>query len=86
MNVVDSSGWLEYFADGPNADFFEERGAATVLSQIDLSKEGLAGKTRELLENKKKLDDFSENIRKLNKPDAAERIVSEIFKALKHEA
>ena len=24
MNVVDSSGWLEYFADGPNADFFEE--------------------------------------------------------------
>ena len=23
MNVVDSSGWIEYFADGPNADFFE---------------------------------------------------------------
>ena len=22
MNVVDSSGWLEYFADAPNADFF----------------------------------------------------------------
>ena len=22
MNVVDSSGWLEYFASGPNADFF----------------------------------------------------------------
>ncbi len=22
MNVVDSSGWLEYFADGPNASFF----------------------------------------------------------------
>ncbi len=22
-NVVDSSGWLEYFADGPNAEFFE---------------------------------------------------------------
>jgi predicted nucleic acid-binding protein len=22
MNVVDSSGWLEFFADGPNADFF----------------------------------------------------------------
>ena len=22
MNVVDSSGWLEYFADGANADFF----------------------------------------------------------------
>jgi predicted nucleic acid-binding protein len=24
MNVVDSSGWLEYFADGPNAQFFEK--------------------------------------------------------------
>lgn len=22
MNIVDSSGWLEYFADGPNADAF----------------------------------------------------------------
>lgn len=22
MNVVDSSGWLEYFGDGPNAAFF----------------------------------------------------------------
>jgi predicted nucleic acid-binding protein len=22
VNVVDSSGWLEYLADGPNADFF----------------------------------------------------------------
>lgn len=22
MNLVDSSAWLEYFADGPNADFF----------------------------------------------------------------
>jgi predicted nucleic acid-binding protein len=22
VNVVDSSGWLEYFAAGPNADFF----------------------------------------------------------------
>ena len=24
MNVVDSSGWLEYFAEGKNADFFTE--------------------------------------------------------------
>ena len=24
MNVVDSSGWLEYFADGPNAGFFAQ--------------------------------------------------------------
>ena len=23
MNIVDSSGWLEYFADGKNASFFE---------------------------------------------------------------
>ncbi len=24
LNVVDSSGWLEYLADGPNADFFAQ--------------------------------------------------------------
>lgn len=24
MNVVDSSGWLEYFADGPNSGIFAE--------------------------------------------------------------
>ena len=24
MNVIDSSGWLEYFADGANADIFAE--------------------------------------------------------------
>jgi hypothetical protein len=22
MNIIDSPGWLEYFADGPNAPFF----------------------------------------------------------------
>ncbi len=30
MNVVDSCGWLEYFADGPNADFF-----AAAIEQTD---------------------------------------------------
>jgi toxin FitB len=29
MNVVDSCGWLEYFADGPNASFFEPAIQAT---------------------------------------------------------
>ena len=24
MNLIDSSGWLEYFSDGPNADVFTE--------------------------------------------------------------
>ena len=24
MNIVNSSGWLEYFAGGPNAEFFSE--------------------------------------------------------------
>jgi predicted nucleic acid-binding protein len=32
MNVVDSSGWLEYFADGPNAGFF----AASIEAHADL--------------------------------------------------
>lgn len=29
MNVVDSSGWLEYLADGPNAGFFASAVEAT---------------------------------------------------------
>ncbi|MCG3197521.1 MAG: type II toxin-antitoxin system VapC family toxin [Candidatus Omnitrophica bacterium] len=29
MNIVDSSGWLEYFADGPNAAAFARPLAAT---------------------------------------------------------
>lgn len=32
MNVVDSCGWLEYFADGANADFF----APTIESTAEL--------------------------------------------------
>ena len=30
MNLVDSSGWLEFFADGPNASFF-----STPLKNVD---------------------------------------------------
>lgn len=39
MNLVDSSGWLEYFADGPNAPFFApaiEDAAALLVSTINL--------------------------------------------------
>ncbi|MBM3190619.1 MAG: type II toxin-antitoxin system VapC family toxin [Chloroflexi bacterium] len=39
MNVVDSSGWLEYFADGPNADFFAaavENTAGLVVPMISI--------------------------------------------------
>ena len=39
MNVVDSSGWLEYFADGANADFFApaiENVAELVVPSISL--------------------------------------------------
>jgi hypothetical protein len=28
MNLVDSCGWLEYFADGPHADFYSGSHAA----------------------------------------------------------
>lgn len=48
MNVVDSSGWLEYFADGPNAPFFagaiEDLGRLVVptLSILEVFKRVLA--------------------------------------------
>ena len=32
MNLVDSCGWLEYFADGPNADFYAAALETRVLS------------------------------------------------------
>jgi predicted nucleic acid-binding protein len=39
VNVVDSSGWLEYFADGPNAGFFAkpiEKTAELVVPAVSL--------------------------------------------------
>jgi predicted nucleic acid-binding protein len=39
MNIVDSSGWLEYFADGPNASFFSrplQRTADLVVPSLTL--------------------------------------------------
>ena len=39
MNVVDSSGWLEFYADGPNAGFFApaiEKTAELVVPAITL--------------------------------------------------
>lgn len=39
MNVVDSSAWLEYFADGPNASFFApviEKAADLVVPSLTL--------------------------------------------------
>lgn len=39
MNVVDSSGWLEYFANGPNAGFFApavERPAELLVPTLSL--------------------------------------------------
>ncbi len=39
MNVVDSSGWLEYFAEGPNADFFApaiERASELIVPSISI--------------------------------------------------
>ena len=40
MNVVDSSGWLEYFSDGQNANFFAkaiENTAELIVPSISLS-------------------------------------------------
>ena len=39
MNLVDSSGWIEYFTDGKNADFFAraiEKPSELILSSINI--------------------------------------------------
>ena len=52
MNVIDSSGWLEYFIDGDNADFFapvvEDTTNAIVptISIYEVFKRTLQGKNR----------------------------------------
>ena len=45
MNVVDSSGWLEYLADGPNADFF----AKPIITTADLVVPTLSGRSARLI-------------------------------------
>ena len=51
MNVVDSSGWLEYFADDANAEFFappiEDTGSLVVptISLLEVFKKVLGQKT-----------------------------------------
>lgn len=37
MNVVDSSGWLEYLAEGPNADFLLPAGDAQADSETHIA-------------------------------------------------
>ena len=46
MNVVDSSAWLEYFANGPNAEFFApaiEKTTALIVPWLTLYEVGPSG-------------------------------------------
>ena len=60
MNVVDSCGWLEYFANGPNADFFapvieNERGGDERRGEKEMNEEKSdVLRNREKEENKMK--------------------------------
>jgi UDP-N-acetylglucosamine--N-acetylmuramyl-(pentapeptide) pyrophosphoryl-undecaprenol N-acetylglucosamine transferase len=65
-----------------NAKFFQENKAAIVISQKELSPEKLTETIREILNKQEKIQSLSKNIQKLNKPNAAEKIVKEIFAVL----
>lgn len=62
-----------------NARYLEERNAAIVYDQENLTPEEFTKKIKELLEDKEKQKYLSENIKKINKPDAAETIAQKII-------
>lgn len=63
-----------------NAHFLEEKNAAIVYHEKNLTPEKFSDKIKELLNNKSKQKSLSENIKKINKPDAAQTIATEIIK------
>ncbi|MBU0671358.1 MAG: UDP-N-acetylglucosamine--N-acetylmuramyl-(pentapeptide) pyrophosphoryl-undecaprenol N-acetylglucosamine transferase [Patescibacteria group bacterium] len=63
-----------------NARFLDEKNAAIVYDQNNLTPEKFSNKIKELLNNKSKQKLISENIKKINKPDAAQTIATEIIK------
>jgi len=62
-----------------NAQYFQEKGAALVLDQKELTGEKLLNEIRELLGNKKKQNQLSENIKKIMLTNAAQKITAQIL-------
>jgi len=62
-----------------NADYFEEKSAAIVIHQTNLSPSILVNKIKYLLENRGLLNKLSESINKMIKPEAAKNIVEQIL-------
>jgi len=66
-----------------NADYFEEKNAAAVIHQANLSPSILVNKIKYLSDNQDLSTKLSENIKKMIKQEAAENIVQEIFNIIK---
>lgn len=65
-----------------NAQYFQEKNAALVLSQKKLTSEKLVNEIKKLINNKEKQNQLSENIKKIVLRDAAEKITSEIIRTI----
>jgi len=65
-----------------NAKVFAEAWAAVVLDQRNLTSEGLVKQIKSLLENRDKIRELSQNIKRIMKPNATEKIVEEIEKII----
>lgn len=63
-----------------NAAFYEKEGAVMVFRENILRPELLLSTIRGLLENPRKIEELKENIHKLYKPEAADRIIDIIIK------
>ncbi|MBU0732247.1 UDP-N-acetylglucosamine--N-acetylmuramyl-(pentapeptide) pyrophosphoryl-undecaprenol N-acetylglucosamine transferase [Patescibacteria group bacterium] len=67
-------------AQEENARFLEEKNAAIVYGQDNLTQEKFTKKIKELIDNKEKQNSLSINIRKINKSDASQTIAEKIIK------
>ncbi|MFN3302080.1 MAG: glycosyltransferase, partial [Patescibacteria group bacterium] len=66
-----------------NAKYFLEKKAAIVLNQKELTNEKLVTEIRELINNKEKQNQLSENIKKIVPINASEKIAKEVLNLTK---
>jgi UDP-N-acetylglucosamine--N-acetylmuramyl-(pentapeptide) pyrophosphoryl-undecaprenol N-acetylglucosamine transferase len=66
-----------------NAWYFKKRNAVYILDQAQLTPENFVAAVQELINNKVELENLSRNIKELMPPDAAQKIIEEIFKVIK---
>lgn len=69
-----------------NASYYEEGGAAKTLPEAGLTPDGLAGEILTLASSPDKLRVMSDNMKKMGRPEATDRIIDECLTLIRHAA